>query len=106
MNRRRWPSSAEAGAGASDSRARAKNAVTSRSRHRPIAAQNLSHIADLLMGLSLARSAEAIGLSVIHATGGQSKGRRNTRMIRWPQTGSRAVGRLVANQADVGDAEP
>src|SRR5215217_6262510 len=83
MTRRRWPSSAEPGAGASDNRARAKNAVTSRSRHRPIAAQNLSYIADLLMRLSLALSAKAVGLSVIRFTGGQSKGRRNTRMIGW-----------------------
>src|SRR6266581_2287613 len=96
MTRSWWSSSAEAGAGASHNRARAKNAAISGSRHRPIAAQNLSYIADLLMRLSLARSAEAVGLSVIHLTGGQSKGRRHARAVGW----------LVSDEADVGDAEP
>src|SRR6266581_8606571 len=106
MTRSWWSSSAEAGAGASHNRARAKNAAISGSRHRPIAAQNLSYIADLLMRLSLARSAEAVGLSVIHLTGGQSKGRRHARVVGWPQARARAVGWLVSDEADVGDAEP
>src|SRR6266496_1345708 len=106
MNRSWWSLSAEAGAGTSDNRARAKSAATSKSRRRPIVAQNRSHIAVLLMGPSLARSDEAVGLSVIHLMGGQSKRRRNARVVGWPQARARAVGRLVADQADVGDAEP
>ena len=49
--------------------------------------------------------AEAAGLLVARLTRRQSKRRRHTRMVGWPQARSRAVGLLVSDQADVGHAE-
>src|SRR5262249_20692665 len=106
ITRRRSPSSAAAGAAASGDRARATRAVKSRSRRRQLAAPNLSHVAALLMGFSLALLAAIVGLLFLRLADGQREDGCHARMRGGPEAGTRAVGGRVVDRVDVGDAEP